>query len=355
MLAAVCLMLGSLFLLAPVRRPNISPTPVIINLHAPLDNEVTYQGVLKLNDELASGTYDMVFSLWDKPTGGIKEWGDETHAPVPVSGGLFTVVLGETLRLAPRLPSNPAPLFDEQLYLQIAVDGATLSPRQKLRPGPYALGLVAGAGIKGAPIEGNYALTVVNTGTTGTMRAIYASTAGTGNVAIVSPDFVHARGYRSDDDSYIWTPATAGFSTSGNVSVFRTNMAQVTVRNTSGTDQGKYFVIPVTLPSVLYGTNVTVEELTVYYATSDPASYISTTQLYITTGVWTNDVVMQDLTDRKSTHPTSYSVGPYSAGLTDLGPSVGLVTVLLEMRFADTNDTITVGGVRLRLGHKPAE
>ncbi|HUT23823.1 MAG TPA: hypothetical protein VM492_05730, partial [Sumerlaeia bacterium] len=171
-LAAASLMLGSLFLLAPVRQPNILPTPVIINLHASLDNEVTYQGALKLDDELASGTYDMVFSLWDKPTGGIKEWGDETHAAVPVSNGLFTVVLGESVPLAPRLASNPGPLFDEQLYLQIVVDGATLSPRQKLRPAPYALGLVAGAGIKGAPIEGDYALTVVNTGATETMGAI---------------------------------------------------------------------------------------------------------------------------------------------------------------------------------------
>ena len=102
---------------------------------------MNYQGYLTDGSgNPLDGNYDMVFSLWDEEGAGAgtREWGDETHNAVPVSNGLFTVVLGETVAL------DPYTDFDEQLYLEITVNGTTL-PRQMLRAVPYAMGLTIGA------------------------------------------------------------------------------------------------------------------------------------------------------------------------------------------------------------------
>lgn len=121
---------------------------------------MNYQGYLTdSSGNPLDGDYDMVFSLWDAEAAGAgtMEWGTETHNAVPVSKGLFSVVLGETV------PMDPWADFDEQLYLQIAVNGTTM-PRQMLRAVPYAMGLTIGASAIGATVEGDdYGLWVENT------------------------------------------------------------------------------------------------------------------------------------------------------------------------------------------------
>jgi hypothetical protein len=121
---------------------------------------MNYQGYLTgSSGNPLDGNYDMVFSLWDAEAAGTgtMEWGTETHNDVPVSKGLFSVVLGETV------PMDPWADFDEQLYLQITVNGTTL-PRQMLRAVPYAMGLTIGAAAIGATTESDdYGLWVENT------------------------------------------------------------------------------------------------------------------------------------------------------------------------------------------------
>jgi hypothetical protein len=121
---------------------------------------MNYQGYLTgSGSSPLDGAYDMVFSLWDAEAAGTgtMEWGTETHNDVPVSKGLFSVVLGETV------PIDPWEDFDEQLYLQITVNGTTL-PRQMLRAVPYAMGLTIGASAIGATVgSGDYGLWVENT------------------------------------------------------------------------------------------------------------------------------------------------------------------------------------------------
>lgn len=89
-----------------------------------------FQG--KLTDTLGIGINDtltMEFSLHDDSTGGILLW-QETIPNVVVYKGLFAVNLGAT---------NPITLpFDRQYWLEIKVDGNTLSPRVKLSAVAYA-------------------------------------------------------------------------------------------------------------------------------------------------------------------------------------------------------------------------
>ena len=95
---------------------------------------LTYQGHLLDTTGLpvADGAYAMVFSLWDAATDGAQLWGPEAHT-VTVADGYFSLLLGT------ELPLDPA-YFTGDTYLEIAVGGETLSPRQPLGAVAYALG-----------------------------------------------------------------------------------------------------------------------------------------------------------------------------------------------------------------------
>ena len=106
-------------------------------LGAQVPTTLNYQGRLLQNtaeQDAATGTVDIDFSIWTEPTGGSEVW-SESWAAVPLSHGIFSVVLG----------SNGSPLdasifqADTSLYLELVVDGETLSPRQMLGAAPFAM------------------------------------------------------------------------------------------------------------------------------------------------------------------------------------------------------------------------
>ena len=173
---------------------------------------MNYQGYLtNIAGAPFNGTVNIVASLFDAATVGVREWGPEAHNGVAVSNGLFQLVLGDTVAL---LPND----FDEALFLELTV-GGTVMPRQPLRASAYAFGLVPGAEVAGVPSGSSYALTVQNTDTTATSRGLYAtgtqyglyaSETGTGDVGIYTPDYIQAMGYRSNADSYLFVPGIAG-------------------------------------------------------------------------------------------------------------------------------------------------
>jgi hypothetical protein len=125
----------------------------------PISEAFSYQGRLNFGGGPVNGTCDFQFSLWDQsgsgtpPTGGTQFGSTETQSAVPVSQGLFTVVLnaangfGDNAFLAAR-------------WLQIAVrcpagggSYTTLSPRQPLSAAPYASGLRPGTRIRGSDYQ----------------------------------------------------------------------------------------------------------------------------------------------------------------------------------------------------------
>ncbi len=95
---------------------------------------LTYQGHLLDTTGLpvADGAYPMTFSLWDAATDGAQLWGPEAHT-VTVRDGYFALLLGA------EMPLNAAH-FTGDTYLEIVVDGETLTPRQALGAVAYALG-----------------------------------------------------------------------------------------------------------------------------------------------------------------------------------------------------------------------
>jgi hypothetical protein len=298
------------------------------------------------------GTYNLALSLWDAATGGNREWGPEMYTGVQVTRGLFHVVMGLAAKLYPDD-------FDEALFLKVVVNGTPMASRQPVRSVAYAFGLVPGAEVDGEPSSGQYALTVRNSGGDSNDRGlfaygreygIYAEEIGSGDVGIYSPDFVQARGYKSNLDSYLWVPGIAGVVATFSYTYIQP-ISYGKARLTSKNPGHKYFYIPVNTPSLLYGQEVTVEELTVYYQCEDSASYILETRLEKLEGASSHNSLIYDPTHRNSTTESTYSLAPSSTSDYILDASSGPLTVRLKLSFSDNSHHIDIGAVRLRLGH----
>ncbi len=108
---------------------------VVIAVAAP-PRVLSYQGKLTNSSGVAvTGTHDIIFRIYDVPTGGTALWTEEHTAssghPVNVVNGLFEVKLGEIT------PLNIA--FDDTYWIELEVDGEVLSPREMYASVPYAV------------------------------------------------------------------------------------------------------------------------------------------------------------------------------------------------------------------------
>ena len=100
---------------------------------ASVPGEVNYQGLL-LDDQGSpiDGSVALVFALFDDLAAGTQLW-SESHPSVAVSQGIYEVALGSLV------PIDASLLAGGEVYLEISVDGDTLSPRQRLLAVPYAV------------------------------------------------------------------------------------------------------------------------------------------------------------------------------------------------------------------------
>ena len=95
---------------------------------------MTHQGYLVESGTAISGTVALEFGLYSASSGGSPLW-EETHASVPVSGGYYTVVLGNTS------PLDASLFASTTRYLQVSVDtggGFVDLPRQAVTSVPFA-------------------------------------------------------------------------------------------------------------------------------------------------------------------------------------------------------------------------
>lgn len=112
----------------------------------PLDAVTSYQGQLtdSLGNPVADGNYQITFRLYNAEDDDVGDalW-TETQT-VSLIDGLFNVMLGANTTI-------PTELFAQKLWLGVEVESdGEMTPRQQLTGAPYAMSLVAGAGIQGA-------------------------------------------------------------------------------------------------------------------------------------------------------------------------------------------------------------
>jgi len=98
---------------------------------------LNYQVMLtdNVDQPLVDESVTMVFTIYDAESGGTALW-TETHNPTTNSIGVVSVILGSITPIGFD--------FDEPMWLEVEVDGETLSPRRTLTAAPYA-GHAAGA------------------------------------------------------------------------------------------------------------------------------------------------------------------------------------------------------------------
>ena len=321
---------------------------------------LNYQGYLTDGSgNSLNGTYELTFRLYQDPVTTTVRWGPEVHATVPITNGLFHVVLGDLSQ--PGGKTLYTVYLQDALYLEVAVNGTALTPRQPLRPSAYAYGILPGAMAVGNPYGIRYALYVYNQGgadddvgifASGYQYGLKAQETGPGDEAIYSQNFVNAKGYKSREPSYVWVPGYAAISAVGaadSVTIRPTYSGTAHIISaTVGTEPGRVY-IPMTIPSQLLGQEVAVEELAVYYKTTNSSSYIQQTVLARMTSPGQVELLINNPTQRNSTAPISYTLT--TTGNYTLSAEAGPVSIQLTLHFADPSHEIYLYGVRLRLGH----
>jgi hypothetical protein len=102
---------------------------------APVGTEFIYQGRLSVDASPATGTYDVVFTLYDAANDGNRVGSSVTNIAVPVSDGIFMTSLDFAI----------SPFSGSARWLDLAVrtngvgDFTSLSPRQRIGAVPYAI------------------------------------------------------------------------------------------------------------------------------------------------------------------------------------------------------------------------
>ena len=109
----------------------------------------SHQGKLldSSGNPVADGNYTVMYRLYHASTGGTAVFTDTNT--VAITDGYFNSDFGA-------FDADPK-IFAEQTWLDITVNGETLTPRELLRGAPYASGLVAGSAVIGSqPITYTY-------------------------------------------------------------------------------------------------------------------------------------------------------------------------------------------------------
>ncbi len=99
---------------------------------AEVPGQINYQGFL--TDDVGApidGDVPMNFAIYDEVTGGNKIW-QEGPITVPVSEGVYNVVLGQTAPITPELLDGPR-------WLEVIVDGEYLEPRERIVSALFAI------------------------------------------------------------------------------------------------------------------------------------------------------------------------------------------------------------------------
>lgn len=96
-------------------------------LLAQTDTSFTYQGELQQNGAPVNGDFGLVFTLWDSIDAGNQIGSVNAFSPVLVENGRFTV----------ELDFGAGSLRDSR-WLEIRVNGTTLSPRTRISATPFA-------------------------------------------------------------------------------------------------------------------------------------------------------------------------------------------------------------------------
>lgn len=156
--------------------------------------QMSHQG--RLTDDsgnpVPDGNYEVQYVIYQEEAGGTGVY-TETQT-IPVQDGFFTTALGVTDVMTPTIFAGPT-------WLEISIEGETLTPRQRLQGAPYAFSLASGAAVQGAESldEGIFTMAVFN-----------SDDSATGGYGLIIWNTATPAGADRDNVAALWVNASGG-------------------------------------------------------------------------------------------------------------------------------------------------
>ncbi|MFQ5854544.1 MAG: hypothetical protein ACE5LU_02715 [Anaerolineae bacterium] len=312
-----------------------------------------YQGVLTEAGSPVNGTRQMEFELYDASSGGSQVGSTITQAVV-VTGGQFNVAFNW----------GRDRIDGKALWLQVRArdSGGSLRDlgRTQIRAVPYAMSLVPGAWVRARSSVKPYALFVEHTNTTSgiglsarsksSSPAIKAEGASGGVAIRASGSGV----IQSTAKSYVWISGNGvrPYHQSDTTIIDMDTMGGAITKPGTGSGNRRNVMLPITVPGPLYGQDVTISALDIYWNCRDSQNMgISAVLLRRQTGVGSYDTIVHDSTDYTCGEPDGCTIHHDLTSNNVLTADSGILYLTLELAFLDADSWIQVGGVRLTLEH----
>lgn len=296
----------------------------------------SYQGVLTENAIPVSGNRDMEFKLYDASSGG-NQVGSTLSKNVSVSNGQFNVFLNW----------GRDKIDGKALWLQVRARDSHGTWRNLGRTAihavPYAMSLKPGAWVRAQSNVLPYALFLEHKGSGAGLRVKSASgpaikAIGTGVI-------------QSSAKSYLWIsgndlrPKNSTDSTQFEMDL----VGGVKVKR--GAAPGtKDVMLPVTIPGQLYGQDVKVTGIDVYFKSQGDFDGISKTIVRRQSKAGSGQVMVSDGADRVCVTACSYHLDINSNNV--LSDGQGVVYIAFVLFFSSDSSYVQLGGVRLTLEHQ---
>jgi len=323
-----------------------------VSIDANVSSSFNYQGVLKESGSPVTGSRDMTFRLYSDTTCTTQVGGNIVEPAVPVADGLFSVDLAVS-------PSN---IYGQGLWLEVEVGGTAIGC-QEILPVPYAFSLRPGANISGEQVNWD-AIHAVNTATTGNSYGVYGRSdspdgvggyfrnnggvdikaAGSGIIQSTANSYLwisgnDARPHHHDDSTEI------DMDSEGGALIYQ-----------GGTVGNKNIMLPITIPGPLYGQDVTLTDLDIFWLSSSGFEAVSAVILRLQMGVGAcENIVFDNTTDYfcdDAIHPEGCTIHYDLTNNNVLTENAGILYLTLELGFSSATDYLQLGGVRLTLEHE---
>ena len=313
------------------------------------------------------GVYEITFRLYDAEVDGNLLCVDTVFPTV--TDGLFTALFSNC---------TADDINGQGLWLEIQADGDDpMTPRQQIAPVPYAWSLRPGAVIEG-DVPDDSVLQATNLSQSNGSKGVYGLAGGlaatnygvygaslsafgyggyfVGATAMGNGVALKAAGsgiIQSTANSYLWI--------SGN-SLQKANSDDTTrweyddyggYRVYGGADWGslKRVVLPVTIPGQLYGQNITVTGLDLYYTELGEFTGIDAVIVRRQDGVGTGNLILYDDTIPNCSIPDQCVEHWDLTQNNELSDQRGVLHIVLRFAYGSGSDYIQIGGVRLTLEH----
>jgi hypothetical protein len=343
----------------PQREGAAPETVEAVSNYIPIQGRLTDSGGHPLN-----GAYNLTFRLYETPSGGTALCEDTRS--VTVAEGIFSTYMR----------ADSCPIDGRQLYLGVEVgsDGE-MTPRQFIDNVPYAWSLrpeakvesnssssilylnnlgggvgLWSASISGAGVHGASGLSAGVEGYSLNGPGVYGESlsgiaiAANGVITSTAPTYLWISGngvrpYRQSDST------TIDMNNTGGATIYR-----------GATTGLKNVMLPITIPGTLYGQNVRITDLDLYWVGATQFDVISAVLMRRQTGVCSTSPcyvnILFDSTDHVcdvTTDPTGCTLHYDLTTNNVLSSNSGVIYLTIELGFNGPASPIDFGGARLTL------